>query len=131
MLTYAGNGYSAPFVANFDAIAQRISDGRQTVEITSGPDDICAPLVCGSDDHCTGASVRQRDRLASEDISNLLGLQVVPGLQIPLSIEHLAELRLAFAAGRVRRACEGCQWKPLCDGIAQQGFAGTRLLPVL
>ncbi|ACO32290.1 MULTISPECIES: DUF1284 domain-containing protein [Acidobacterium] len=131
MLTYAGNGYSAPFVANFDALARRIADGRQTVEITSGHDDICAPLVCGPDGHCTGASVRERDRLASEDVSSLLGLQVVPGLQIVLSAERLAGLRAAFASGRVRRACEGCQWKPLCDGIAQQGFAGTRLLESL
>jgi hypothetical protein len=131
MLTYAGNGYHAQFVANFDAIARCVADGRQMVEITSGPDDICAPLVCGSDDHCTGASVRQRDRLAAEDVSSLLGLQVVPGLQISLSIDRLATLRAAFASGRVRRACDGCQWKPLCDGIAQQGFAGTRLLPLL
>lgn len=131
MLTYAGNGYSAPFVANFDAIARRIADGRQTVEISSGPDDICAPLMCGSDKHCTRASVQRRDWLASDDISDLLGLQIVPGLQILLNTERLAELRAAFAAGSVRRACEGCHWKPLCDGIAQQGFAGTRLLRLL
>jgi hypothetical protein len=128
MLTYAGNGYSAPFVANFDAITHRIASERQTVEIVAGPDDICAPLAGSADTHCHRASVMERDRLAVMDISPVFGVEIRPGLQLTLDAGRLHALRAAFAAGTIRRACEDCQWKPLCDGIAEQGFAGTRLL---
>ncbi len=128
ILTYVGNGYSASFVTNFDSITRRIAAGQETVEIVAGPDDVCAPLLCGPDDHCARASVNERDRFAAGAISQLLGLEIQTGLHLRLDAERLTALRTAFAAGTIRRACKECQWKPLCDGIAQQGFAGTRLL---
>jgi hypothetical protein len=130
ILTYVGNGYTAPFVENFDAVTRRIASGQETVEIIAGPDDLCAPLACDADEHCSRASVSERDRLAAESISHLLGLEIQPGLQISLDAGRLNTLRTAFAGGTIRRACQECQWKPLCDGIAQQRFAGTRLLSV-
>ncbi len=39
-----------------------------------------------------------------------------------LTEEHLAAMRAAFRSGEVRRACLGCEWKPLCDEIAGGGF---------
>lgn len=128
MLTYAGNGYSPSFVANFDAIASHIASGQESVMIVDGPDDICAPLLCGEDHHCVRASVIERDRHAAGAISSLFGIEIEPGAQVTLSSPRLMALRTAFAAGTIRCACVGCQWKPLCDDIAGQNFAGTRLL---
>lgn len=134
MLTYVGNGYSPEFTANFTAIARRLAagldSGQEFITLVAGPDDICAPLLCSTDAHCTLARVETRDRQAAEALTKLLGEPIEPGARMQLTPHHLASLRAAFAAGTIRRACEGCQWKPLCDGIAQQGFAGT-LLPIL
>ena len=60
ILTFAGEGYSPSFVANFAAIAARIGAG-ETIELVAGPDDICAPLEGTDDTHCHGASVTGRD----------------------------------------------------------------------
>jgi len=128
ILTYAGHGYSQGFVENFNAIIRQIAAGEQTIEIVYGPDAICAPLVCGLDHHCTRPSVEQRDRLAAESISQWLEVPIQPGAQILLSPDRLEFLRRAFAQGSIRLACAQCQWKPLCDDIAEQGFAGTHLI---
>ncbi|WP_439343967.1 DUF1284 domain-containing protein [Vacuolonema iberomarrocanum] len=60
LLTYSGKGYSPAFIANYDAIAARLSKGEDIV-IVCGPDDICAPLLSDSEPHCWSASVTERD----------------------------------------------------------------------
>ena len=132
MLTFIGKGYSPAFVANLEQVVRRLATGTETIEIVAGPDDICAPLLreCGepgeADCHCHRASVLERDRLATESISVLLDRPLDPGTHFLHA--DLDELRAAFAAGTIREACTGCQWKPLCDGIAATGFADTLLL---
>lgn len=125
LLTYKGEGYSPEFVANFDRIAREITAG--SVEIVSGPDDVCAPLLNG-ECHCFNPSVIERDQRAARQLSHLIGQVVAPGNFIELTPARLAQMRQAFASGAIREACEGCQWKPLCDSIAAAGFAGTRIL---
>jgi hypothetical protein len=128
MLTYAGKGYSADFTTNFDHIAAQIASGNQIVEIAFGPDDVCAPLLADVTCHCHGASVFERDTLAAESLSQLLQRSIEPGTQIALTTATLDRMRQAFRAGTIRRACHGCQWVPLCDGIAASSFIDTRML---
>jgi hypothetical protein len=123
MLTFAGKGYTADFVANFEQVLVRIAAGNETIEIVEGPDDICAPLLTETECHCHNESVRQRDRQASEAISRLLQRPIQAGEQFNLGHEQLGVLRRAFAEGTIRLACTGCPWCSLCDGIAQGGFA--------
>ncbi len=47
MLTFVGKGYSPAFVENYDRIAGRLSEGEDIL-LVDGPDDICAPLLCGA-----------------------------------------------------------------------------------
>jgi len=128
MLTFAGKGYSPDFIANFERITARIASGNQTIEITFAPDDICAPLLTDASCHCRDASVSERDTLAAESLAQLLQQPIESGTQITLTAATLDRLRQAFRAGTIRRACHGCQWVPLCDGIAASNFIDTRLL---
>lgn len=122
MLTFVGEGYSPEFVANFRRLVERLGrddDVGEEIEIVDGPDDVCAPLLCAPDCHCVKPGPATRDRLAVEQVSALLGLPVGPGARLRLSAERVASLRAAFAQGSIRAACEGCQWKSLCDRIAE------------
>lgn len=128
MLTFAGKGYGPEFVANFEQIADRIAAGNEAIEIVEGPDDVCRPLLAAADCHCRNASVALRDRQAAESISGLLRRPIGTGTQLMPDEDLLRTLREAFAQGTIRQACSSCQWKPVCDAIAQEGFSGTRLM---
>ena len=128
MLTFIGKGYSPAFVASLEQVVRRVATGAETVEIVAGPDDICAPLLAEADCHCHRSSVIERDRLATEAIGTLLRRSITPGTEFLLSRADLDLLREAFAAGTIRQACTGCQWKPLCDDIAADGFTATLLV---
>ncbi len=127
MLTYVGKGYSPAFVENYDRIAGRLSKGEE-IFLVDGPDDICAPLLCGGDCHCYEASVRERDRLALEAVGELLGQTLSTQNRLRLDAERLAVMRGAFAEGTLRKACERCEWSNLCTRIATTDqFHGVKI----
>jgi uncharacterized protein len=127
MLTFVGKGYTLEFVRHFESVVNRIAAGQEPIEIIEGPDEICSALANETDCHCTKASVTLRDTQAAEDISRLLQRPIRSGEQF-LPNRHLVQtLRTAFASGTIRHACTGCQWKSLCDNIAQAGFSESRL----
>jgi hypothetical protein len=129
LLTYAGKGYSEAFTAGFDAIVARLSLGAP-VRVVEGPDDICAPLQRDAAAHCHRDSVQQRDRQAAADLAALLQQPVGPGMVLAVDDASLQAWRQAFAQGRTRAACAGCEWQPLCSGIAAEGFTAARLQTV-
>lgn len=128
MLTYKGEGYSQEFVQNFDRLTRQLAASGEPVEVVSGPDDVCAPLLESGECHCFNPSVVERDQKAAAELSALLGEVVAPGAILHLTPARMAVMRLAFRNGEIRSACTECPWKGLCDGIADAGFAGTRLL---
>ncbi|WP_263411080.1 DUF1284 domain-containing protein [Terriglobus tenax] len=127
MLTYKGEGYSQEFVKNFDRLTRQLAATGEPVEVVSGPDDVCAPLLESGECHCFSPSVVERDQKAAEELSALLGEVVAPGATLRLTPARLAMMKTAFRNGDIRSACVECPWKDLCDGIAARGFAGTRL----
>jgi hypothetical protein len=126
LLTYAGKGYTPAFVANFNVIAGRLNGGED-IEIVSGRDDICAALAGEDEPHCSGDSVTERDRLAAEDLAEVLGTPVRAGVCLGLDTARLSRMRAAFSGGAVRRACAGCEWSGLCGSIAESGYRGARI----
>jgi hypothetical protein len=127
VLTFAGRGDSAAFVAGLEAVVGRLARGAP-VEIVSGPDDICAALLARPGrPHCMDDSVADRDAAALADAGRLLGRALEPGARIASLTAAVGSLRASFAAGTVRRACAGCSWQDVCTGIAAGGFVGTRL----
>ncbi|MCE0504712.1 DUF1284 domain-containing protein [Roseivivax sp. GX 12232] len=126
VLTHVGRGYSPAFTANMAEVIARIGAGEE-IEIVTGPDDICAPLLGGEEAHCHRDSVRARDHAASEEVGGLLGLTIRPGARLVLDAAALTALRDAFAAKRVRSACTGCEWASLCGSVAAERYAGARL----
>ncbi|MCB2156714.1 DUF1284 domain-containing protein [bacterium] len=137
MLTYSGAGYTPEFVANFDALMQRINAGPVEIEIVQGPDDICGPMMSCRDHpdfHCENASVRQRDAHALREIAESMARwpgDVVPtfefGKQVLLTAELIAFLREEFRTGRIRTGCKDCEWDPRCSERTADGFKGARL----
>lgn len=127
MLTFVGEGYSPAFVANYRRLAGRLSAG-EPIEIVSGPDDICAPLLSDEDAHCFGASVAGRDAAALADIARLLGRELRFGAVIASDPALFEQLRRAFSAGVTRHACTGCEWSSLCDRIAGEDYKGALVM---
>lgn len=128
LLTYAGKGYSAPFVANYDRIAARMSQGEDIL-IVEGPDDICAPLLDEADAHCRRTSVRERDDKAARDVGGLLHCSIEAGSRLSINEAWLHQMRGAFADGRTRQACAGCEWSDLCSAISAEGYSQVRIRP--
>lgn len=126
LITYVGKGYTPAFVANYDRIALRLSQGEDVL-IVDGPDDVCAALLCEPDPHCFRDSVRARDAQAAYDVGDLLGMEISAGARIELHPALLARMRKAFAEGATRQACRGCEWFDLCSGIASDAYDGVRV----
>ncbi|KRB15037.1 2Fe-2S ferredoxin [Mesorhizobium sp. Root695] len=124
LLTYVGKGYTPAFTANYDRVADRLSRGEDIL-LVSGPDDVCAPLLDEPEPHCLNESVVERDRLAAQDVEELLARPIRVGTRLDLDVAMLARMRRAFSAGRVRKACGGCEWNELCSTIAAGGYSGT------
>jgi uncharacterized protein len=119
MLAYSGHGYTPAFAENFDRIIARLSASEE-IEVVAGPDDICAALLCEPDHHCHNDSVAVRDRDAAEAVSALLSRPIAPGEILLLTDDILADLRAAFAAGIIRKACDACEWHALCTDVAEE-----------
>lgn len=128
MLTFAGKGYTPEFVSNFEQVVKRIETGCEVIQIVAGPDDICSMLLAEPGCHCHNASILSRDLRAAEAVSGLFSVPIQPGTELNPSQNLLGSLREAFAAGTIRQACEGCQWKSTCDAIAAKGFIEAQLL---
>jgi hypothetical protein len=126
LLTFVGKGYSAAFIANYDAIAKRLGRGEDVL-IVSGPDDICQPMLGEAESHCSGESAAGRDELAARDVGKLLARPIHAGARFSLDASTLAGLRAAFSAGVTREACQGCEWAGLCTTVAAGGYRDVRL----
>lgn len=119
MLTYIGKGYTTVFTENFTALMQEINAGAKDIEIVQGIDDICATRInnpLDSDCHCYEDRIQDRDTQAMSD----LGISY--GDIITLSREKLAKMREDFKTGKIRTACQSCQWQDLCTTVAKQDY---------
>ena len=128
LLTYAGKGYSPAFTTNYDAIAGRLGQGEEIL-LVAGPDDVCAPLLGEAAPHCRNESVIERDRLAANDVGDLLDRRIRAGVKLSLNEAMATQLRQAFSTGRTRSGCQGCEWFSLCTTMATGGYTGARLHP--
>ena len=128
MLTFVGEGYTPAFIANYQRIAARLSAGEE-IEVVSGPDDICAPLLQDPSAHCFSPGPARRDEAAAETIGSLLRMTVGQGVRISPDERLLRRLRLRFAMEEFKSACEGCEWSEFCSDIAGGGFRGVRVAP--
>ena len=126
LLTYVGKGYSPAFTANYDKVVKRLAGGEDVL-VVLGPDDICVPLLDGPEPHCLAESAAGRDQLAARDVGELLRRPIAAGARFSIDATRLAAMRQAFATGRTREACRGCEWSDLCSAVAVAGYSGTRL----
>lgn len=130
MLTYVGKGYTPGFTVNYDRVAARLNNGED-IEIVSGPDDICAPLLNDCEAHCFAKGVVARDAAALAGIGAWLGKSLEVGHRLSPEGNLIEKLRSGFQAGSLRQACEGCQWAGLCDRVVASGFCGVKVAPAV
>ena len=128
MLTFVGEGYDAAFIANYKRIAARLSAGEE-IEIVSGPDDICAPLLGCAEPHCLRPGPAARDERAARSLGHMLGMPIGPGNRIFPDDKLIRRLRRSFASDLIRDACDECEWSELCSAVAQRNFSGGLVLP--
>lgn len=126
-LTFTGRGYSDDFERDFKQVIARLKN-NETIEIVSGPDDICASIQRCTDSHCHEAGVSNRDKKALEDVASHLGKPLKVGSIISPDQLFDEEYRSAFKQKHLRRACNDCQWSGMCDQIAEANFATSLLL---
>ncbi len=131
VLTYIGRGYTTLFVKNFDDLIEKINSGNCVIELTDGPDDICAQRLCDATDltcHCHDEQVQMADKMALADLSKLAefnGLRV--SSKIHLTKDLIKSLRIAYKNETIRSACADCEWRDLCTGIAADDFKEAKL----
>lgn len=128
MLTYVGKGYTQSFTVNYDRVAERLNGGEE-IEIISGPDDICAPLLDDETAHCFRSSVKARDAQALAVASGWLGETLEIGSRITPDRALIEKLRSGFQQGHLRSACSGCEWIGLCDRVSASDFCGVKIAP--
>ena len=128
MLTYVGTGYTQSFTVNYDRVAERLSGGEE-IEIVSGPDDICAPLLDDETAHCFRNSVKTRDANALAVVTEWLGETLEIGSRIKPERTFIEMLRSGFQQGYLRPACSGCEWTSLCDRVSASDFSGVKITP--
>lgn len=127
MLTFSGRGYTPAFSENFRNILALISNGADIV-LVSGPDDICKPMLCGSEEtHCYNQSVADRDHKALRVIRDRLIPDLSLGVAFRLDGTAISQLRVEFKSPSIRNACHGCQWFDFCTEIANDEYAGSVL----
>lgn len=130
MLTYVGKGYTPGFTVNYDRVAARLNAGEE-IEVVSGPDEICAPLLTDPDAHCFSKSVMRRDAKALADLGYLLGETVTVHHRVNPNGAFVERLRSGFRQGTLRAACAGCEWANLCNDVAASNYCGVRIAPPL
>lgn len=125
-LTFTGRGYSRAFERDFKEVIERIRQD-ETIEIVSGPDEICVSVKECAGSHCYEDRIAERDRLALLDISVSLGITLDVGSVIkPRDLFH-ERFRHAYKEREVRSACFDCQWTDVCDTVVRNKFAKAQL----
>lgn len=144
ILTYIGRGYTSEFTENMTAVIGRINQGAK-IQIVSGADDICTPMLNDVSHHCDSSDVNQRDKAALITVSMVLSRHVQVGDALSLSGDDVQTLHRAFVQNPsihhrnardicvpFRAACHTCPWEETCTEIADTGFKGKILsIPVV
>ncbi|MTI18998.1 DUF1284 domain-containing protein [Rhodobacteraceae bacterium RKSG542] len=127
MLTFQGDGYSPRFTVNYKRVIDRLNKGEE-IEIVKGPDDVCAPLLKEElEPHCHNLSVLDRDARALEMVSEVLEEEIKVGSVLESTPTLVKKLRLAYASGPLKNACNGCQWTNTCDTVVLGNYKSTIL----
>lgn len=127
ILTYKGQGYTSAFVENFDQVIIELQQNSEIL-IIQGSDDICRGWLEDSSCHCHDQSIIERDTLALDCVSKVLGRSIDIGSLITLDQPMIQKLRHAYAYGKIlRQACKDCQWYDLCNDTAVNAFQDVKL----
>jgi hypothetical protein len=131
MLTYIGKGYSEAFIENYTTIIDRINNGENEILIVNGPDDICAPRLCDTNDvtcHCRDQKIEQDDLVALQDLKEIKELSHIDfGQKIKVTQTLVSEMRDLFLSAKIRGVCQNCEWHTLCTEISHNGYKEVKL----
>jgi uncharacterized protein len=120
-LGYRGNGYSAEFIAGFDAVAERLRapGGDATpIRVTAATDSICAPCPNRRGDLCA-----TEEKIGKLDRAHAATLGIAAGEVLSWG-DAKRKIAAEFTEERFDEACAPCSWRPL--GICRQALRELR-----
>ena len=114
---FAGEGYNPKFVRNLASLADCLdADSGQSVQLVSGPDDICLHCPHCMDSACTlegnGPTVLERDRR----VLSLLELEAGDCRPYSELQKKLSGILVHFT---LRDVCGDCRWLGTCLRFAK------------
>ena len=120
---FRGLGYSPEFVANMQAVKDRLLDSPIIeVEVTITPDDICAACPHLAYDRCSKKEDSET-RISAKDAEVLRRLSLSPGDRLPAE-DLFALIAERFHAG-ISDICSSCRWYPL--GWCEEGIRTSNI----
>lgn len=116
-LSFQGKGYSEPFIQNYQAIVDSLTD-ETVISVTPHTDSICAPCPHKRNLHCENQSKISRLDEAHQAI-----------LKLPTKItwgEAKQLIKKQMTLSKFHAACEPCQWKHygMCESALKKLHSG-------
>ena len=129
---FRGLGYSPEFVANMQAVKDRLLDPTLEVEVTVSPDDICAACPHLAAGGCSRKGDSEA-RISAKDSAVLRRLSLSAGDHLPagtlfaLVAERFSRQSRDPVAGQagISGLCSSCKWYPL--GWCEAGIRKSNL----
>ena len=107
---YHGEGYDQGFINNLSNLVGRAKSG-ETVEVVSGPDDVCRCCLYLQGKRCNHREDSEQEiRKMDEKALNYLGIKI--GQQIKW---RYLENKVYSAGGWMQEFCFGCDWAEVCS----------------
>lgn len=115
---FRGLGYSPEFIANMQAVKDRLLDSPAIeVEVAVTPDDICSACPHLADNRCSKKEDSET-RISAKDAEVLRRLSLSPGDR--LTAGDLFARVAERCAGGLSDLCSSCNWYPL--GWCEEGI---------
>lgn len=107
---YDGEGYDEPFIANLERVLEEI--GREGVEVTTDPDDVCDPCPHRQKESCTFSRTADRE-IREMDTRALTLLGLIPGKRVGwIWLRNTVE---TIFPEWYATHCHLCTWRRACE----------------
>ena len=118
---YTGNGYDDSFTANMNELTHRLTaDPLEEVQLTQGPDDVCAACPHLVNDRCTS-----QEKVTRMDRGVLAACGFVYGQRDSWSAFARLARNKILQTKEFERICGDCQWIDLCRNTREGWIDGN------
>lgn len=113
-LFFTGHGYSPAFTRHMENVLAGMQNGA-TVRICVGADELCSACPNMSDGVCACAQKVNR-----YDARTLEMLELRPGDEVSAAELRARAIDRIILSGRFDKVCSDCEWRKICDPLAEK-----------